>query len=409
MIFSRRSARWLVPAALVAGTAGAIAVPSLVPAGADPVPVLPELTAEQLVQKVQQADVQAFSGDISYKVSLGLPDLGGLGAGVAAPSSILELLTGSKTAHVAIDGPDRQRVAIDGVQSETDWIHNGNDVWSWDSTGSAVKHVDLAAMAAAHGTDGTDGIDPTGGRHGDSTTSSTELPAMTPGAATSQVLTELSTSTDISVRTPGYVAGRPVYELVIAPKAAASTVADIVIDVDASTGMPLELRVEAKDGGAPAVQLGFTKISYDTPAASTFDFTPPPGATVTEAKSPAELLPFAQSFGGHRRHNDQGDAPTDGTAPATMPLGTDSSGADGAGMQATTVGTDWSTMAVISGAGTTVPPMLQAILKDAPTVSTAAGDAHLLHTRLVNVLLLPDGRIAIAALDPAAMAAALPA
>ena len=78
-----------------------------------------------------------------------------------------------------------------------------------------------------------------------------------------------------------------------------------VIAIDASTGVPLEVRVEARSSTTPAVDLKFTSISYDRPAASTFAFTPPPGASVTEADNASSLLPIGSHYRGERRRVNQ--------------------------------------------------------------------------------------------------------
>jgi len=45
--------------------------------------------------------------------------------------------------------------------------------------------------------------------------------------------------------------------------------------------VPLQLQVTAKSDPAPVLRIGSTKVSYDSVPASTFDFTPPAGTTVT--------------------------------------------------------------------------------------------------------------------------------
>jgi hypothetical protein len=70
------------------------------------------------------------------------------------------------------------------------------------------------------------------------------------------------------------------------------------------------------------------------------------------------------------------------------------------------VGTDWGTVAIISGMH--LGGEMQSILENAPTVTGPAGSGHLITTALVNVLVLDDGRIAIGAVTPEALQAAVP-
>ena len=53
--------------------------------------------------------------------------------------------------------------------------------------------------------------------------------------------------------------------------------------MDADNGVPLKFTLTPKSGGKAAIDVGFTKVDFAKPAASTFDFTPPKGAKVTEA------------------------------------------------------------------------------------------------------------------------------
>ncbi|CAM5670769.1 Outer membrane lipoprotein carrier protein LolA OS=Streptomyces fumanus OX=67302 GN=GCM10018772_61300 PE=4 SV=1 [Streptomyces fumanus] len=63
------------------------------------------------------------------------------------------------------------------------------------------------------------------------------------------------------------------------------------MSVDARTGTPLKFTLTPASGGAAVVDAGFTKVSFAKPDASTFDFTPPKGAKVTEADETAAELP----------------------------------------------------------------------------------------------------------------------
>ena len=108
------------------------------------------------------------------------------------------------------------------------------------------------------------------------------MPTMTPEQMAAKVLAAITPSTDVSVGTNLTVADRPAYQLVVAPKDPASTVGQIAIAVDATTGQALQV-VDHGSGCrvAGAVQLGFTVLSTTAPPASAFTFTPPPGAAVT--------------------------------------------------------------------------------------------------------------------------------
>jgi outer membrane lipoprotein-sorting protein len=370
---TRRRLRWAVPAAALAALAGVTSVSRVLPADADPVPVLPALTPAELLAKVHDASVTTLSGDIRLSTRLGLPDLGSLGV---QGGTLLDLLSGDHVAHVWIDGPERVRVAVDRPQAESDWIRNGTDLWSWDSSTQRVTHSTLADPTEPGAPDGVPGPDP--------------------ATVAAELLAAIDPTTAVSVQTPGYVAGRPVYELVVAPRSDKSTIGDGVISVDAATGLPLAVRIDARGATSPAFQVEFTSLSFDKPDDARFAFTPPPGATVVQTADPLRALTAGPM--GRDEHRVRRAAPdaVDGSTP-DVPTGTTS--------HVTTIGSAWETVALISGLD--VGRQLQPWLAGSPAIAVGSQSAHLVSTSLVNVLVLDDGRVAVAAMTPEAMAAAI--
>ena len=379
MNFPRASAlRWAVPVAALTATIGIAGVSNLVSANAQ-VPNLPPLTAAELLAKVTSAKVPAFSGTVQLTANLGLPDLGGFGGSV--PGSISDLLAGTHTASVSADGPTKLKVTTQGALAESSWIRNGNDAWSWSSETQTATHANAAA-----GTDiGTDADTP------NAVAGVTPGPeSMSPPAMAARVLAQVDPTTSVSVRTSAYVAGRAAYELVLTPKSVTSTVGEVVLAVDAATGTPLEARITAKGKASPALELGFTQITFAAPPASTFVFTPPAGSTVKQATSVADLLPIT----GRDHHDRPADSPDATSTVKSGDRGT------------TTVGTTWGT--VIITKGTTISPHIAQLLGGGTDITLAAGvTAKVVTTALINVMLTSDGRIAIGAVTPQALQAAL--
>ena len=388
---ARRRLRWVAPVAVLAGTALVASLPNMLPAGADPVPVLPVLTPAQLLDKVRTTTVAALSGDVTFSTSLGLPDLGSLGV---RSGTALDLLTGTHTAHVWYDGPERVRVGLDAPQAEQHWIRNGTDLWSWDSDTQSVHHVTLPAQDPA--TDPADAADPA------------DVPALDPVAAADALLAAIDPTTSVTVRTPGYVAGRPVYELVVSPRSAASTIADGVVSVDAATGLPLAVRIDAKGATAPAVQVRFTSISFDRPAASVFAFSPPPGAHVTEDATASDLLPLG--IGGRdgtraaRKAARASGATAEVRAPADGSALPTRAATAGAKPNGKVVGSGWESVAVVTDLA--LGRQFQTLFANAPVVTVGGTTGHLLTTRLLNVLVLDDGRVLVGAVTPETLQAA---
>jgi outer membrane lipoprotein-sorting protein len=373
-----RSLHWAAPF-VVAAVIGLVALAPTLSAGAA-TPSLAALTPQQLLVKVQQTNVNTLSGNIRLTANLGIPNLGSLAgaAGRGAAFNPLDLLSGSHDARVWLDGPDRQRIAMASTLAETDVIHSGADVWTWVSTGSVVNHWHSTSTAKPSG---KPNVEPKTGT----------MP--TPDQAAKLLLEQITPSTSVTVTTPAYVAGRSVYELVLRPNAKESTVHHVGIAVDSATGLPLQVSLFAKGPSKPtlALQLGFTSVSFSRPAASTFNFTPPPNSHVTTNAS------ALNAFGGARRERQGPDevAGTGGIAPMPVPQTPNQAG------QTKVVGRDWTQIVIATNTGA-LPAQANMLLKAA----TPVNGGRLVQSSLINVLLLYDGRVVAGAVTPAALEAA---
>jgi outer membrane lipoprotein-sorting protein len=338
-------------------------------AGAD-TPALSTISPQGLLDKVQAANVDGLSGTVQLTANLGIPDLSTLSNAVGGGGgfSPMSLLSGAHSAQVWASRDGFKATYSDSPTSEDDLIANHTDLWTWQSQGTKVTDVVLPADQASAKTPSSP---------------ETNSPVKTPDQVAQSVLALVGPSTDVSVTTPAYVADHPVYELVLAPKAgkpsADSTVDHITVAVDSATGLPVRVQIFAKSQTGAAIDafdFGFTSLTMGAPSPSTFNFTPPHGATVmTKVLTP---------------HTDQG--PAAGTAePAT----TSNSN------QPTVVGQDWATVAVFHHVQ--LPPQVDSLLQKG---STPASGGRLFSTALFNVLVLDNGNVAVGALNPGALAAA---
>ncbi|MER7946349.1 sigma-E factor regulatory protein RseB domain-containing protein [Streptomyces sp. NPDC096079] len=385
MAETRKASRFIVPVA-VAGVAAATIglVPALAASGD---PDLPEITAQQLIEKIAASDTQTLSGTFKVSTDLGLPALGGLASGLgglggggsasADPSERLtELVSGSHTLRVAADGPERQRLTLLDGSDEYSLIHNGDDVWGYDSKSNEVFHEKGASGAADAPED-----------H--------KLPG-TPKELADEVLKAAGDTTSITVDGTAKVAGRDAYQLVIKPKQAGSTVASVKIAVDAASGTPLKFTLSSVEGGKPVVDAGFTKIDFGKPAASEFAFQVPKGAKVTEGaqdaaeKAAGEDLPkgFEEGFPG---------------------LGAGFGADFGKGGGPNVIGEGWTTIAAFdTGAPAPktdeAPKEIQGFLDSlGDKVTGKFGSGTLFKTKLVNALLTDDGKVYVGAVTKDAL------
>src|SRR5262250_1301271 len=254
---SRRS-RWMVPAGVVAAVA-AVGIASAITV-AQAAPALPPRTPAQLLAAVAgPGHVPPLTGTVVETASLGIPQL----PGSEDPTSITSLLAGSHTLKVWYDGSQRVRLAVPDTMSETDFIRNGTTAWLWQSNSDSVTKILLPKY-----------------RGGEREPVMPRAP-LTPQQAAKQVLAAVGPSTRVTSEANVTVAGKAAYQLVLAPKSSASLIGKITIALDAQhLTVPLRVQVFAKKTATPAFQVGYTSISFVTPAASNFDFTPPAGAKV---------------------------------------------------------------------------------------------------------------------------------
>lgn len=292
--FTTRRLRWALPA----GVAAAIAVGSLtssVTNSAAAEPNLPARTAAQLLVALETANPPGFSGTIVETAKLGLPQLPDIGgSGGDSSLSLANLVTGAHTVRIWYGGQDKQRLALLGQLSESDIIHNGKDLWSYSSTDRQVTHSTLSTAESK------------GLTHHNLTT-------MTPQAAADAALKAIDPTTAVQVDRTARVAGRAAYQLLLTPKDSRSLIGSVRIAVDAQTSVPLRVQVFARNATSPAIQVGFTDVSFKTPNASVFTFVPPAGATVTQG-NPLSGPSFPAGGAMPQRIKDGTSAPSTGAA-----------------------------------------------------------------------------------------------
>ncbi len=324
-------------------------------------PKLPGRSPAQLIAAVAKARSVAFSGQVDETAALGLPSLPGDRS--TATLSWQSFLTGTHSARVWADGPDKQRLALLGQLSEADVTHNGSDVWTYTSDTNTVTHTTLPAHSAKTGTTAPN--------------PSTSADAYSPAAVASQLLKAVSPSTRVTVDTAQRVAKRAAYTLVLAPRTKDSTVRRVTIAIDSKTYVPLRVQVVGSSG-SPALSLGFSKVTFVRPAARFFVFRKPTGATVSSN-------PLTSDRHG-RDHAGQARKP--GAQHATP----------SSARHQKVIGSGWTSVvetdsSALQGAG-------GGLLDKATTSVPGMPGAHALHTALLNLLITSDGRVFAGAVTP---------
>lgn len=272
-----------VGAGLGAALVAAVGVGLVVaPAGAAAAPPLPPVSPEDLVSSVMTAQRSPFAGEVEVDNALGLPAVPG----------VPQLANGTSTIRVWSGGEDRGRVAIPSPDGERTLVSDGTTRWAYDSQ-------DRTATRSPAGEAG-------------------ERPEQQdPTAAATQAVATLRQTSTVAVDGTAEVAGRAAYQLVLTPQPTERTLLrEVRVAVDAETRQPLQLTVLAQGAAEPALQVGFSEITYGPQDPSLFAFTPPPGTTVRDGQAPEGRPERPEGDGQRRTVGDGWDTVVVGQAPA---------------------------------------------------------------------------------------------
>jgi outer membrane lipoprotein-sorting protein len=371
--------RYIVPIAVVAATAAAVAVPQLASGVAHP--TLAPRTASQLLASLDNSELPDFTGTVVETTRLGLPSLNDSGLAAAGTNGELTdvtgLLSGSHTAQIAYGGPDRQRIAVFlNNLSETDVVHNGADVWTYSSDDNTVSHSHHVEKAESKAS-------PDG-----------DLPGVAkvvdPQQSAKQALAAIDPTTAVSVDRTAEVAGRPAYQLVLTPRTSSSSIGSIRIAVDAKNSMPLRVQIWSRSGAtSPAFEVAFTSLHLGMPSASTFSFKAPAGA----ATSSSPLLPGGELV---RPSGSQKALQRDpGAGAGRVAAGSGSMHSVGKGWLRVLVGN----VAPMSRTSNAAPSSAQLLQSSVSELASPVAGGRLLQTPMFSVLMTNDGRVLVGAVS----------
>lgn len=293
----------------------ALVVPAVIAAGAIAVPLqanavdLPDLTPQQ-VMLLMDGEITGFSGTIVKTSELGLPPLEMSsmmdeemiaemeekmpeGFEDFIPSIIeqnaitqaIELIAGTHKIRVYASEVG-MRVQILDPMSQRDFIVNQDEFWAYDARNATamtgtfdmeVSEEDKAEFEAKAQAELDEYL------------AQIQLDISNPEAVADYLMAQIGETTEVSVGKDHLIAGRTAYQLIAQPNAENSLVESVVISVDSETGMALDVKVYSVEQEIPAFHVGFESISFETPDASMFSFTPPAGTTIETLEVPAEL------------------------------------------------------------------------------------------------------------------------
>jgi hypothetical protein len=365
----RRGVRIGIPVgATLAALAAAALTPSLTSAQTES---LTPQTPQGLVAAVLGAKPQAFSGTLEATSNLLGSDASLLAGVQGSGGTTLVLPQGTATVRMwRAPGADLRLEVLD-AQSERDLYASATGVWLWNSAGEQAVRATTPGGMPLLGAQAVQGFDPT--------------------TLADRIVAHLSASSSVAVGQNTYVAGQAAYTLVVTPAQAGSTIGSVRIFVDAANDQVLGVTVDDASGQV-AFSWAFTQIAFGPQPRSVFDFSPPPGATVTTATLPPACVPQGLVVGW------SGLPPCGALAPQVPVLGT--------GWDRVAVLPSRSTSSDTKAASETLQSALRAL--EQPVVLPSGERAMLVRTTLVNALVLPSGQTLVGAVSPSVLEADAP-
>lgn len=295
--------------------APALAVSAVIAVGTFAIPLqasavdLPDLTPQQ-VMLLMDKKITGFSGTIVKTSDLGLPALemssmmskdmvaemeekmpDGFEEFIPnlieqnAITQAVELISGTHKIRVYAS-EFGARIQVLDPMSQRDLIVNQNEMWTYDAKNASATTAKFEDKISAE--DKTK-LEAEAKASFQEYAAKLQLDISNPEAVADYLMDMIGETTAVSVGKEHRIAGRSAYQLIAKPKAKNSLIESVYVSVDSETGMALDVKVYSIEQDAPAFQVGFESISFATPDASLFTFTPPVGTTVETLDMPAEL------------------------------------------------------------------------------------------------------------------------
>lgn len=287
------SRRW-TPALVVPAVIGAAVAFPIQASAID----LPDLSPEELMVMMQGAKPVEFSGVVLKSSNLGLPvlelssmlsesdiermkektpeEFADFVPEVAASqelASAMELITGEHRVRVFV-GETGMRAQILDRMSQRDLIVNAKEVWTYDARSQVATYSAIDQQRLEQGKESaTQRLEQYAAEIG--------LDLTNPQSVADYVMSQVGESSEVSVGTDHYKAGRTAYQLIVEPNSEVSLIDSAVLSIDSETAVPLAAAIYSVEQVEAAIEVGFESITYADQDESLFSFTPPAGAKIT--------------------------------------------------------------------------------------------------------------------------------
>jgi hypothetical protein len=340
LVRGRRMGRWALVAAVAAVLCAAPSVVASLPTGG------PQLSADQLRQRVLHSATQAYTGYAQTRGSLGLPNLPVLG-------DVTSLLSGTTNIRVWYGAADANRVDVIDTVGERDVYQRPEGVYTWDYGRNLLTEVVGSEPVRLP-------------RAGD----------LLPPDLARRVLT-MDPGDSVTPLPTRRIAGITASGLRLRPVDPGTTVGQVDIWADPDNGLPLRVEVTARGGTQPVLISQFVDIGFGAPDSSALLPPAQPDGQVARTTAPDILgavdgfvFPLPPDLGGYQQQSAL-------------------SGLPGVGIY----GTGLSTFAVLPLPRGVASSAIDAVTKAGGTkITVRRGRAVLIQIPLLNVLVEQVGR-----------------
>ncbi len=207
-----------------------------------------DLTAAQLRQRVADSASVAWSGEVSSRGTLGVPDTSSFGG-------IVDLLGENNSLRVWWRDPQHWRVDTVRQTGETDLLRDADQMTRWVFESGTATVTPFATVRLPDASD------------------------VLPSRLAARMLA--GAHADELSRLPSRrVAGHSAAGLRLTPGSPASTIDRVDVWADEDTGLPLRVEVFGAGSSLPIITTSVTSLDLRRPSSDVVDFTAPPGAEV---------------------------------------------------------------------------------------------------------------------------------
>ena len=244
-----------------------VAVLCCLPAVASAIPAsVPKVTAAQLKARILASQDESYSGYAESDANFNLPNF-------SAFSTVTPLVDGVTQIRVWQQNPDHWRVDTLSDTGEDDTYQVGDNEFDWDSGAQLLTGI-----------------------YGKQSVRLPRAADLVPPSLAIRLINEAGPRAGLRVVAPRRVAGQSVAGIAVTPAGTASTIGQVDIWANPSTGLPMMVEIFGRGATTPALTTQLLQAGHWTPSQSILTPQRGPGTSFT-ATTPSNFASVLRSLG----------------------------------------------------------------------------------------------------------------